>query len=106
MGGEAFAQDDGPVVAGFDVAPDFQALHDAALPWLEGPFVPPPGARSPAGRWHSEMGGWSDSVFRGHPVDGCRAAIEAALDKALITTLAGSMMPALNMSTYSPLLAL
>ncbi len=56
-----------------------QALHDAALPWLEGPFVPPPGARSPAGRWHSEMGGWSDSVFRGHPVDGCRAAIEAAL---------------------------
>lgn len=35
-----------------------------------------------------------------------RAAIEAAFDNALITTFAGSMMPALNMSTYSPVLAL
>ena len=35
-----------------------------------------------------------------------RAAIEAAFESALITTFAGSMMPALNMSTYSPVLAL
>ena len=34
-----------------------------------------------------------------------QAAMLAALDKAVFTTLVGSMMPALNMSTYSPLLA-
>lgn len=55
-----------------------QVLHDAALPWLEGPFAPQPGHEHLAGRWHDSMGGWSRYDFDKHPVDECRQAIETA----------------------------
>ncbi|CCG41820.1 DUF2786 domain-containing protein [Magnetospirillum molischianum] len=59
--------------------PREQALHDAALPWLEGPFEPTPGFEYLAGRWHDSMGGWRRYDFGKHPVDECRAAIMSAI---------------------------
>lgn len=58
--------------------PREQALHEAAQPWLKGPFSPERGYEHLAGRWHESMGGWTRYDFRKHPVDACRAAIEAA----------------------------
>jgi len=56
-----------------------QALHEAALPWLQDPNSPEPGYEHLAGRWHSSMGGWKQHDFNKHPADECRAAIEAAI---------------------------
>lgn len=59
--------------------PREQALHEAALPWLEGPFSPEPSYEYLAGRWHEGMGGWKRYDFGKHPTTACRAAIEAAI---------------------------
>ncbi|PGH58021.1 hypothetical protein CRT60_08670 [Azospirillum palustre] len=57
-----------------------QLLHEAALPWLEGPNVSTdPEFAHQSGRWHKRMGGWEAyGCFGQHPVDPCRLAIENA----------------------------
>jgi hypothetical protein len=59
--------------------PREQALHNAALPWLEGPFQPNGDEPHLVGRWHRRMGGWELYQFRAEPADPCRAALLAAI---------------------------
>lgn len=54
-----------------------QALHNAALPWLEGPNEAPRGRKWLAGRWHATMGGWARYSGENPPPD-CVAALLAA----------------------------
>jgi hypothetical protein len=57
-----------------------QTLHDAALPWLEGPHVPDDSDYAfLAGRWHESMGGWKRYNFTKKPAPECIAALEAAM---------------------------